>query len=105
LPDGSYLLVEIMSAVPGDDGQPMIGQDGRFVAGEVVGFNAMAREAGWGDAVPELLRNENWLYANFSADGAVNTGVNQAACLACHVPLTEESYTFTINELLEAARR
>lgn len=105
LSNGSYLLVEISNAVVGDDGQPVRGDDGHFVAGTRVGYTAMAREAGWGDAVPQLLRNEDWLYASFTAEGTVNAGANLAACLACHVPRAEASYTFTLDPLIEFTRR
>jgi hypothetical protein len=44
----------------------------------------MEREAGWGDDIPELLR------------------VNQAECLACHKPLSNVSYTFTLQQLSAA---
>jgi hypothetical protein len=44
--------------------------------------------------VPDLLRNGNWHYANFRADGT-NTTPNQAACLACHKPLAGDDYAFT----------
>jgi cytochrome c553 len=104
LPDGSYLIVEIFAATLGSDGQPVRGADGRFVAGERVGFNVMAREAGWGERIPELLRNENWNYANLGVGHAVNTGASQAACLACHVPLTDTSYVFTLEQLIAVAR-
>lgn len=103
LPDGSYLLIEVYSVVLGDDGEPVRGEDGHFVEGDLVGWNVMAREPGWGDAVPALLRNEDWNYASFRADGSVNTGANQAACLACHVPHEETSFLFTLDELKEAA--
>jgi cytochrome c553 len=104
LPDGSYLIVEIFARQQDADGNPILDGDGQPVAGERTGYNVMAREAGWGDRVPSLLRNENWLYANLDARGNVNTGANQAACLACHVPLTQDSYMFTIQQLTEAAR-
>jgi hemoglobin len=104
LPDGSYLLIEIYGVVPGPDGQPTRGADGEFVPGDLISINVMSREAGWGDAVPALLRNENWNYASFRPDRTVNTGANQATCLACHVPLTDASYAFTFEELTAAAK-
>ena len=61
--------------------------------------------AGWGDAVPEMLRNENWNYAAFTLAKAQRPGVNQAECLACHKPLDKVSYTFTLEPLVAAAKR
>lgn len=104
LPDGSYVIVEIFARQQDADGNPVLDSAGQPVAGERTGYNVMARETGWGDRVPSLLRNENWLYANLDAGGNVNVTANQAACLACHVPLTEDSFLFTIEPLTEAAR-
>lgn len=55
----------------------------------------MEKQAGWGEDVPEILRNVDWRYAVFTAEGAHREGVNEAPCLACHKPLTETDYTFT----------
>ena len=48
--------------------------------------------AGWGDTVPALLRNGDWDYALFAADGSRRDGLNQAPCLACHKPLAADSF-------------
>jgi hypothetical protein len=44
----------------------------------------VGRAAGWGRDIPDMLRNEDWNYAAFSATGERSTTVNQAECLACH---------------------
>jgi cytochrome c553 len=105
LPDGSYLIAEVWSAKLGPDGKPLAGNDGFFVADQLLFYTAMAREAGWGEAVPEMLRNENWNYAAFTLAKAQRPGVNQAECLACHKPLDKVSYTFTLEPLVAAAKR
>ncbi len=104
LPDGSVLFVEVNTAKLDADKKPIVGPDGHFVADQLVSYTAMAREAGWGAAVPELLRNENWNYAVFSAAKQVRSTVNQAECLACHKPLDQTSYVFTLAPLTAAAR-
>ena len=104
LPDGSFLLRVTFPAELGEDGDPITGPDGHFVAtGDPAGFTAMAREAGWADAIPELLRNENWNYGSFQSGGTPNTG-SQANCLGCHLGQADTSYLFTHEELAEAAR-
>jgi len=102
-PDGSVLLVEIHKAKLAADGKPVTGAGGVFEAEELTGFTAMGREAGWGEAIPELLRNEDWNYAVFAADKALRAGVNQASCLACHKPLDQDSYVFSLKALKEHA--
>lgn len=99
LPDGSVLFAEVYAAQLDADKNPVKGADGHFVAEKLVAYTAMQREAGWGAAIPEMLRNENWNYAVFTADKKQRPGVNQAECFACHKPLDQASYTFTLKEL------
>jgi cytochrome c553 len=102
LPDGSYLFAEVYSAKLDADKNPVKGADGFFETDKVVAYTAMQREAGWGSDIPEVLRNENWNYAVFTADRKQRPGVNQAECLGCHKPLDKVSYTFTLKELTAA---
>jgi cytochrome c553 len=101
LPDGSVLFVEVYAAKLDGD-KPVTGGDGFFVADKLLLYTAMARDAGWGKDIPEMLRNDNWNYAIFTADKQHRPGVNQAECLACHKPLNNVSYTFTLKQLAEA---
>jgi len=100
LPDGSVLFVEVYAAKLDSD-KPVTDGDGFFVADKLLLYTAMARDAGWGKDIPEMLRNDNWNYAVFTADKQHRTGVNQAECLACHKPLNNVSYTFTLKQLAE----
>ena len=102
LPDGSVIIVEVQSAKLGADGAPTKGTDGHFEGDKTTAWTIMARQAGWGNDVPEMLRNENWNYAIFTADKQHRTTVNQAECLACHKPQDKESYIFTLKELTAA---
>lgn len=103
MPDGAKFLVEINAAKLDDAQKPVKGADGHLVAAKVVGFTAMETQPGWGNDIPAMLRNGDWNYAVFAGDGAVRTGVNQAKCLACHKPLTNVSYLFTLKELTAKA--
>jgi cytochrome c553 len=102
LPDGSVLFAEVYAAKLDAGNKPVMGGDGFYVADKLVVYTAMAREAGWGKDIPEMLRNENWNYAIFTADKQHRPGVNQAECLACHKPLDNVSYTFTLKQLAAA---
>jgi cytochrome c553 len=64
LPDGSVLFVEVYAAKLDGD-KPATGADGFFVADKLLLYTAMARDAGWGKDIPEMLRNDNWNYAVF----------------------------------------
>jgi cytochrome c553 len=102
LPDGSVLLGEIYSAKLGPDKNPAPGADGRYVPDQLVGYAVMAREAGWGKEIPEMLRNADWNYAVFTAAKQPRPGVNQAECFACHKPLEKASFAFTLKQLASA---
>ena len=102
LPDGSYLIAEVYAAKVDAEQKPVMGSDGFFVGEKPLFFTAMARNTGWGKDIPEPLRNENWNYAVFTLDKQLRPGVNQAECLACHKPLDNVSYTFTLKQLSAA---
>jgi hypothetical protein len=66
-------------------------------------YTGMEARAGWGAAVPALIRDGDWDFAVFNAQRARNDGLNQAQCLACHHPQAANSYVFTLAELTAAA--
>jgi cytochrome c553 len=105
LPAGSMLLAEIYAAKVDADGKPIIGDDNLYVPDKLVGYATMQSGEGWGNDIPEMLRNADWNYAVFTADRQLRPTVNQAECLACHKPLDKVSYTFTLKELTAAAKK
>jgi cytochrome c553 len=84
LPAGSVIVVENLT-----------GQ-------QVSSYAAMESRAGWGDAVPELLRNGDWNYALFDARRELLPDFNYARCLACHKPLASSSYVFGLEGIGKA---
>ncbi|MGQ0544747.1 MAG: cytochrome P460 family protein [Betaproteobacteria bacterium] len=102
LPDGSELFVEVYAAKLDAAKDPVTGADGFYVPEKLLFYTAMARGAGWGKDIPDMLRNADWNYAIFTTEGKHRPGVNQAPCLACHKPLDKVSYTFTLKELAAA---
>ncbi|MFZ2651020.1 MAG: cytochrome P460 family protein [Burkholderiaceae bacterium] len=104
LPNGAYLFAEVYSAQLDADKKPVMGSDGFYVADKLLFYTAMARDAGWGKDIPDMLRNEEWNYSVFTTAKQHRPGVNQAECLACHKPLDKVSYTFTLKELATVAK-
>lgn len=102
LPDGSVLFAEAYAAKLDADKKPVTGADGFYEPAKLLFYTAMAREAGWGKDIPDMLRNGDWNYAVFTTDKKHRPGTNQAVCLACHKPLDSVSYTFTLKELAAA---
>jgi cytochrome c553 len=105
LPNGSVLFAEVYSAQLDPDKKPVMGGDGFFVADQLVAYTAMARDAGWGKDIPEMLRNEDWNYGVFTTAKQLRPGVNQAECLGCHKPLDKTSFTFTLDQLIATAKK
>ena len=95
LPDGSVIL-QVSYKVQKDAA-------GNDMAGPVQSFSGMESHSNWGNDIPPLLRNENWDYALFTADGKRQDQLNEAPCLACHKPKESDSYLFTMKQLREAA--
>ena len=87
LPNGSVIVTETHSA-----------------DGAVASYAAMESRAGWGEAIPMLLRNGDWDYALMGPDKK-NRPLNQAQCLACHKPVESDSYIFTMTALKAAAAK
>jgi hypothetical protein len=71
-------------------------------SGPAVALHGYGTRGRLGGRCPELLRNENWNYAIFTTAKQYQHGVNQAECLACHKPLSDVSYTFTLKQLSTA---
>jgi cytochrome c553 len=94
LPDGSVIISV--------NYQAQKDAAGKDIAGPVQSYAGMESRGNWGKDIPVLLRNENWDYALFAADGARRDELNQAQCLACHKPKESDSYVFTLKQLREA---
>lgn len=103
LPDGSYLLAEVYAAKVDAEGKPVTGPDGFFVAEKPLLYTAMGTGAGWGEGVPDALRNGNWNYGVFTLD-MKHRPINQAECYACHKPLDKDSFVFTLKQLAAAKK-
>lgn len=66
--------------------------------GAVASYAAMESRAGWGDGVPELLKNDDWSYALFDGKKTLRD-FNYARCLACHKPKADTQYVFGYDNL------
>jgi hypothetical protein len=95
LPNGSVIL-QVSYQVQKD-------AVGKAIAGPVQSYAGMELRNDWGKDIPLLLRNENWDYALFAADGKRHDELNEAQCLACHKPKETDSYVFTMKLLREAS--
>lgn len=97
LPDGAALISATYAAAP-----PATA-GGPAALGAVQSYAGMARSAGWGDHIPTLLRNGEWNYGLWNAQGQPTLRQLQPRCLACHLPKAGDSYVFTLAEMKRAA--
>lgn len=99
MPHGAVFFVEAHTAKLDAGGAPVVGPDGFFESDGLAFYTAMEMQPGWGDDIPDLYRNGDWNYAVFATDGQTKPGVNQAKCFACHKPLADDSYVFSLDAL------
>ena len=83
------------------EGKPVTGADGFYIADKQLLYTAMGTGAGWGNDIPEALRNGNWNYGIFTLEKQ-HRPINQAECLACHKPLDATSFVFTLKQIAES---
>ena len=83
LPNGSIIMVE------------------GITGGVTTYYSGMELHEGWGQGVPELLRNGDWGYALFNAQKVRGEKNNYAMCLACHKSVAQNSFVFTLDKLKE----
>jgi cytochrome c553 len=103
LPDGTVVLQVNTRARLGADGQPVADRQGVWATDRIESYTAMESRAGWGQDLPEWLRNARWNYGKFTPGKLPNSDANQAVCLACHRRQALVSYVYTFNELRDAA--
>ncbi len=104
LPSGSAIFNVTYSAKLAADGKLLKDSNGNFVRDQIKGYAAMAAQTGWGAEVPEMLRNGDWNYALFTADGTPRK-FNQAECMACHKPKESSSYVFNLQRLADYGKK
>ena len=68
-------------------------------------FSGMEARTGWGESIPDLLRNGDWGYALFNAQKVRGEKNNYAMCLGCHKSVAADSFVFTLSKLKEHSAR
>lgn len=99
IPDGTVLTLAAYAAKLDAAGVPLKDANGRFVKDKLVAVNAMQKGAGWGADIPADIRNGDWIYQSFTADGKVNEKANLGACYQCHLPFAKDDYLTNMAKL------
>lgn len=102
-PDGTVFVMENYAARTGPDGALLAGPDGKLVKGELLRVFVMGKNKGWGQDVPEPLRNGNWIYTGFMPNGQ-RSPEDLNTCRACHIPMAGKDYVHRYDEHFAARR-
>jgi plastocyanin len=86
LPHGTVLTLIQYKAQVDAQGNPVKDAKGRFLKGDLLGYAVMEKRQGWGTEYPDDLRNGEWEYGAFTADGKANDKANFKGCFQCHKP-------------------
>jgi hypothetical protein len=97
-PHGTLMVMEIYKAREAADGTPLKTMNGKFVKGDLVKIALMGKGEGWGDKTVPELKNGEWIYAMYMADGKTKAPDDTATCRACHLPLKDKDYVFRYDE-------
>lgn len=87
-PDGSVLVMAIFSPKKGADGEFEKDSSDKLIKDKLAKVYVMEKRKGWGNNAPKDLKNGDWIYSAFSADGKP-IEVDYAKCRSCHLPLGE----------------
>jgi plastocyanin len=99
LPAGTVLTMAIYKAQVDAQGSPVKDANGRFRKGELANVAVMEKRAGWGTEYADELRNGEWEYSMFNADGKFNDKANIKACFECHKPHGKQDYVISMASL------
>src|SRR6187399_913559 len=83
IPSGTVLTLVQYKAQLDAAGMPVKDDKGRFKKGDLIAYTVMEKRAGWGTEYADDIRNGEWEYAAFGADGKFNDKANYKACFQC----------------------
>lgn len=96
-PNGTVFVMENYAAAQNADGSLKTGPDGKLVKDKLLRVFVMGKGEGWGQAAPDNLKNGNWVYASYLADGKPGPE-KAAACRTCHLGEAKNDFVFGANE-------
>jgi len=76
-------------------GDPVKGANGRFQKGDPIAHFVMEKRAGWGADYGADMRNGEWEYRAFTADGKPNDKTDVKPCFTCHLKVSGQDYIFS----------
>ena len=101
IPSGAVITLVQWSVQQDEKGVPLKDANGRFIKKAITGHTVMEKRAGWGAEYPPEMRNGEWEYAAFTADGRPNekANANAKACFTCHLPHAKQDFVISLAKL------
>lgn len=101
IPHGAVITLVQWSVEQDEKGVPLKDANGRFVKKDIIAHTVMEKRAGWGAEYPADMRNGEWEYAAFTADGRPNekANANVKACFTCHLPHARQDFVISLAKL------
>ena len=102
---GAIVYGVIYRALQDANDQPIVDANGvwqKDMEQGVRAHTAMEKRAGWGVWYRWPVRNGEWEYANFNAEG-VRSDRDTLSCFECHGDVADLDYVYTKFQILEAA--
>jgi plastocyanin len=99
IPEGAVLTLAAYAAKLDADGKPVLDANGRFIKDKLVAVNPMKKDKAAAALIPAEIRNGDWIYQTFTADGKVNDKANLATCYQCHLPFAKDDYLTNMAKL------
>ena len=104
LPYGSVLTMEIYAAKTDAKGELAKDANGRLVKGDLSAIFVMEKRLGWGAGYADDVRNGEWEYARFAADGQRVASTDTKACMQCHKPRAQQDFVFSLSKLVSPSK-
>jgi cytochrome c len=105
LPHGSLLVMEVYKAKVDAAGAPVVGPGGIFEKGDLAFYGLMEKRPGWGNDIPENIRNGDWNYTTYSPEKVNRAETKEEPCLTCHKMIgTAGDYILSYDELVAKVR-
>ncbi len=99
IPEGAVITLAAYAAKLDAEGKPLKDASGRFIKDKLVAVNPMKKDKAAAAAIPAELRNGDWIYQSFTADGQVNDKANLGSCYQCHLPFAKDDYLTNLAKL------
>ena len=74
--------------------------DGKLIKGDLAKVFVLGKGEGWGQEVPDNLKNGNWVFAAYGSDGKA-LAEDFAKCRACHAARAVKDFEHRYDEYFE----